>query len=186
MTSASVLRQDEDLLLFAVETSPQARTVMQRDLEPIQDYSLVDFPNYTIKSRMFVFTTLSRIANRSVCLSMRTEQIFYWCLLFLFVRLAGRYKIRVVSVESPDIQTTWQEIVVGKYHCRDKCLSSHQSYLTICLLLTSNMRFSSSFTRRETSRCVFCPRVIGVHLRLVAGLRWLKVKYNTERKRERN
>jgi len=27
--------------------------------------------------------------------------------------LAGRYKIRVVSLESPHIYTTWQEIAVG-------------------------------------------------------------------------
>ena len=28
--------------------------------------------------------------------------------------LAGRYRVRVVSVDSPDIQTPWQDIIVGK------------------------------------------------------------------------
>ena len=28
--------------------------------------------------------------------------------------LAGRYKVRVVSIDSPDIQTPWQDIIVGK------------------------------------------------------------------------
>lgn len=39
--------------LLIVETSPQARTVMLRDLEPIQDYSLVDFPDYIVKARTY-------------------------------------------------------------------------------------------------------------------------------------
>lgn len=39
--------------LLVVETSPQARTVMLRDLEPIQDYSLVDFPDYIVKARTY-------------------------------------------------------------------------------------------------------------------------------------
>ncbi|CAF4544182.1 unnamed protein product [Rotaria sp. Silwood1] len=59
-----------------LETSPQATTMLMRDLEPIQGRSLVDFPDYTFK-------------------------------------YPGRYKIRVVSLESPDIHTPWQEIVVG-------------------------------------------------------------------------
>ncbi|CAF4466895.1 unnamed protein product [Rotaria socialis] len=58
------------------ENSPQATTILMRDLEPIQGHSLVDFPDYTFK-------------------------------------YPGRYKIRVISLESPDIHTPWQEIVVG-------------------------------------------------------------------------
>ncbi|CAF2152711.1 unnamed protein product [Rotaria magnacalcarata] len=58
------------------ENSPQATTILMRDLEPIQGHSLVDFPDYTFK-------------------------------------YPGRYKIRVISLETPDIHTPWQEIVVG-------------------------------------------------------------------------
>ncbi|CAF4791570.1 unnamed protein product, partial [Rotaria socialis] len=59
------------------ENSPQATTILKRDLEPIQGHSLVAFRDYTFK-------------------------------------YPGRYKIRVISLESPDIHTPWQEIVVGK------------------------------------------------------------------------
>ncbi|CAF0902320.1 unnamed protein product [Rotaria sordida] len=61
-----------------LESSPHIRTVLMRDLEPIQGRSLVDFPDYVIKD-------------------------------------PGRYKVRVVSVDSPNIQTPWQDIVVGKF-----------------------------------------------------------------------
>ncbi|CAF3717650.1 unnamed protein product [Rotaria sp. Silwood1] len=63
-----------------LENSPHVRTVLMRDLEPIQGRSLVDFPDYVIKD-------------------------------------PGRYKVRVVSVESPNIHTSWQDIVVGKFIC---------------------------------------------------------------------
>jgi hypothetical protein len=35
----------------------------------------------------------------------------------MYLILAGRYKVRIVSVESPDIQTPWQDIVVSKCIC---------------------------------------------------------------------
>jgi hypothetical protein len=76
-----------------VETSPQIRNVLLRDLEPIQGRSLVDFPDYSIKDRKY-------LAHQN--------------LLESFFSLAGRYKVRVVSVDSPDIQTPWQDIIVGK------------------------------------------------------------------------
>jgi len=58
-----------------LETNPQVRTVLMRDLEPIQGRSLVDFPDYSIKE-------------------------------------PGRYKVRVVSIEMPDIHTSWHDITV--------------------------------------------------------------------------
>ncbi|CAF4422213.1 unnamed protein product, partial [Adineta steineri] len=54
-----------------LENNANIRTVLLRDLEPIQGRSLVDFPDYAIKD-------------------------------------PGKYKVRVVSVESPEIQTPWQ------------------------------------------------------------------------------
>lgn len=33
---------------------------------------------------------------------------------FLLLVLAGRYKVRVVSIEMPDIHTSWHDITVGK------------------------------------------------------------------------
>lgn len=46
--------------------------------------------------------------------------------------LAGRYKVRVVSIDSPDIQTPWQDIIVGKVM---KIISS-------LIILLSLVRFS--------------------------------------------
>ncbi|CAF2827857.1 unnamed protein product [Rotaria sp. Silwood2] len=65
------------------ENSPQVRTVLMRDLEPIQGRSLVDFPDYVIRD-------------------------------------PGRYKVRVISVDSPNIQTQWHDIVVGKFICSSR------------------------------------------------------------------
>ncbi|CAF1081799.1 unnamed protein product [Rotaria sordida] len=68
-----------------LESSPHIRTVLMRDLEPIQGRSLVDFPDYVIKD-------------------------------------PGRYKVRVVSVDSPNIQTPWQDIVVEFFFFMYKCI----------------------------------------------------------------
>ncbi|CAF1426534.1 unnamed protein product [Adineta steineri] len=66
-----------------LENNTNIRTVLLRDLEPIQGRSLVDFPDYVIND-------------------------------------PGKYKVRVVSVESPEIQTPWQDIIVGKNnHTKD-------------------------------------------------------------------
>lgn len=42
---------DRSSSVVLVETNPQVRTVLMRDLEPIQGRSLVDFPDYVIKER---------------------------------------------------------------------------------------------------------------------------------------
>ncbi|CAF0885690.1 unnamed protein product [Adineta ricciae] len=60
------------------EDSSHIRTIILRDLEPIQGRSLVDFPDYSIQD-------------------------------------PGRYQVRVVNIESPDIRTQWQDIIVENY-----------------------------------------------------------------------
>jgi hypothetical protein len=45
------INKEHSSMFILAENSPQATTVLMRDLEPIQGHSLVDFPDYTIKYR---------------------------------------------------------------------------------------------------------------------------------------
>ena len=65
-----------------------------KDLEPVQERSIADFSDFTIEIR-----------------KTKRDQS---CIFYLRLFLAGRYRIRVVSLHSPHIFTPWHEIFVGE------------------------------------------------------------------------
>jgi hypothetical protein len=69
--------------------------------------------------------------------------------------LAGRYKVRVVSVDSPDIQTPWQDIIVGK-------VISSLRYKLVSLSVASYhiLRVFFSFSRMSKTRCCQSFKII--------------------------
>lgn len=54
-----------------------------------------------------------------------------------FLLLAGRYQVRVVSLESPDIQTHWQDIVVGKFIYSIR----YSIFVTLSVICLCHIRF---------------------------------------------
>lgn len=71
-----------------------------------------------------------------------TVDLIFKTSFFLFLT-AGRYQIRVASLDSPDIHTPWQEIVVGKFlfilkayfFMRTKIIIIYETFL--CLLINN-------------------------------------------------